>query len=68
MVTDVPRRLVTVRWTAAGHMRGGFLGLPPTDELVTFTGIEIIRVSGGQVIERWGEWDEGSIVAQIRDR
>jgi hypothetical protein len=30
--------------------------------------IEIIAIRDGQVTERWGEWDEGEIQAQVGGR
>ncbi len=65
LAIDDSRSLVTIRWTADGHMRGRFLGATPTGQRVVFTGVEIVRVSGELVAERWGEWDEGAILVQI---
>ncbi|WP_082312570.1 ester cyclase [Chelatococcus sp. GW1] len=65
LAVDVSKGLVTIRWSATGHMHGRFLGVEPTGRLVGFSGIEIIRVGEGQVVDRWGEWDEPSIREQI---
>jgi predicted ester cyclase len=66
LIASPVRGLVTVRWSAAGTHRGPFLGFAPTGRRVAFTGIEIIRIDGGRVVERWGEWNGAEIVEQLR--
>ena len=44
---------VVSRWTAQGTHRGDFLGIAPTGEEVTVTGIEFDRVAGGRIEEAW---------------
>src|SRR6516225_9789685 len=39
MAIDEARSLVTIRWSAVGHMRGGFLGARPAGQCVSFHGI-----------------------------
>lgn len=65
LVVDEMRSLVAICWSASGHMRGRFLGVEATGQRVVFTGIEVLKVRGGQVTERWGEWDEAAIRSQI---
>lgn len=65
MAIDEARALVAIGWSALGHMQGGFLGASPTGRHVTFHGIEIIAIRDGRVTERWGEWDEQAIRAQL---
>jgi len=65
LVVDEGRALVSIRWSAVGHMRGEFLGAAPSGRCVSFKGIEIIAVRGGRIVERWGEWDEAAIREQI---
>ena len=48
---------VAVRWTDRGTDTGGFWGRPPTGKEVLLTGIDLIRVEGGRIVERWGEYD-----------
>ena len=64
-VVDVAAGRVTVRWSATGTHRGTFLGAPPTGRLIAFKGIEIIRIEGGLIAERWGEWDGISLLEQM---
>lgn len=44
---------VATRWTARGTHQGAFLGIPPTGERVTVSGIEFSRVVGGRIDEAW---------------
>lgn len=66
LVVDTTSDLVSIKWTATGTMQASFMGFEPAGQHVCFEGIEIIRIEGRQVVERWGEWNEGAIVAQLR--
>ena len=44
---------VVSRWTAQGTHTGDFLGIAPTGEEVTVTGIEFDRVGGDRIEEAW---------------
>lgn len=48
---------VAVRWTDTGTDTGGFWGRPPTGKQVLLTGIDVIRVMNGRIVERWSEYD-----------
>ncbi len=65
LVIDETSGKIAVRWTAAGTHQGIFLGVEATGKLVTFRGIEIVRIENGQLIERWGEWDGIDLLAQL---
>ncbi len=45
--------MVATRWTARGTHQGDFVGIPPTGERVTVSGIEFSRVIGGRIDEAW---------------
>jgi steroid delta-isomerase-like uncharacterized protein len=55
-----------VRWTATGTHEGDQLGVPATHRSVRMTGIDIIRVENGQIVERWGEWNGLELMQQIK--
>lgn len=57
LVVDVEAQRVAVRWSAVGTNRRAYLGVGPTHRRTRITGIEIVVVRGGRVVERWGEWD-----------
>ena len=65
LVVDTATATVAIRWTATGTHRGDFLGAAPTGRRITFRGIEIIRIAGGRITERWGEWDGLDLLDQL---
>ena len=56
---------VAWRWTFRGTQRGEFQGLPPTGKPVALTGISILRVAGGQVVESWHNADTLGLLQQL---
>ena len=56
---------VVVRLTMTGTHTGEFMGLPPTGKPVTMSGIEMFRLAGGQIAERWAEFDMMSLMQQL---
>ncbi len=57
--------LVSMRWTATGHHRGSFQGIPPTGKFCTLTGMSIYRFENGKIIERWVVNDDLGMLAQL---
>lgn len=53
--------------TETGTQRGKFFGVPPTGRRVAFHGIETLRIAGGLIVERAGEWDGTEILRQITE-
>ena len=49
-----------------GTHEGDQLGVPVTHRSVRMTGIDIIRVENGQIVERWGEWNGLELMQQIK--
>lgn len=66
LIVDRSAGMVAIRWKAKGTHRGVFMGKAPTGRSIRFQGIEIIRVEGGRIRERWGEWDGISLIAQLQ--
>ena len=56
---------VVLRWSSSGTHSAAFMGVPATGKRITFTGIDIYRVAGGQLAERWDEWNSGEVLAQL---
>jgi predicted ester cyclase len=56
---------VVVRWTATGTHQGDQLGVPATGKRVRLTGIDILRIEEGRVVERWGETNGLEMMQQI---
>jgi predicted ester cyclase len=58
--------LTVVRWSGVGTHQGGQMGVPPTHRRVHFSGIDILRISGGKVVEHWGETNGLEVMQQIQ--
>ena len=56
---------VVLRWTWGGTHTGEFWGIPPTGRQVAVTGISILRIVGGKIVEEWGEMDNMGLMAQL---
>ena len=56
---------VVARWSSRGTHRGEFMGLPPTGKVATSTGITILRVAGGKIIESWQNLDLLGLLQQL---
>jgi predicted ester cyclase len=54
-----------VRWTAVGTHDGDLLGIPATHREVRMTGIDILRIADGLIVERWGETNALQTMQQI---
>jgi steroid delta-isomerase-like uncharacterized protein len=52
-ITDVVAEgsKVVIWYTVEGTHRGEFEGVPPTNRHVTWTGVDLLRVSGGRIVE-----------------
>jgi predicted ester cyclase len=48
---------VAYRWTGRGTHEGELMGIAPTGNAVTFRGIDVLRIEGGKVVERWSEYN-----------
>jgi predicted ester cyclase len=56
---------VVVRLSVSATQQGAFMGLPPTDMHVRLTGIDIMRIAGGKIVEHWGEMNMLSMLQQL---
>jgi predicted ester cyclase len=48
---------VMTRWTFHGTQQGEFLGIPPTNKGITYSGINIFQVVDGKLIQGWDIFD-----------
>jgi steroid delta-isomerase-like uncharacterized protein len=55
-----------IRWSCRAKHTGTGLGLPPSGKTVQFTGITVLRASGGKVVEAWQNWDMLGMMEQIQ--
>ncbi len=56
---------VAARCTVRGRHRGDSLGFAATDRPTEFTGICIVRVRGGKIVEAWNNFDFMSMFRQL---
>ena len=56
---------IVARTTMTGTHQGDFFGIPPTGRSVTLTGVHIMRVADGRVIEHWGSNDDLGMMRQL---
>jgi steroid delta-isomerase-like uncharacterized protein len=56
---------VVTRWTGQGTQQGELMGISPTDNQVTVTGIEFDRVSDGKMQETWVNYDALGMMQQL---
>ena len=57
--------LVATRWTGTGTHDGELAGIPPTGKRVTLPGMEIVRISGGKLVEGWEGYDSMNLMRQL---
>jgi len=56
---------VVARWTARGTHQGEAMGRPPTGKVVTWTGMNFMRVLNGQLAEDYEELDTLGLMQQL---
>jgi len=56
---------VVSRWTARGTHRGVLMGIEPTGNEVTIEGIDVLRVAGGRIAERWSRTNDLEMMRQL---
>ncbi len=57
--------LVVERFTASGTHRGELMGAAPTGRTLVLTGIQIFRIEGERIVERWGRLDDAGLFRQL---
>jgi steroid delta-isomerase-like uncharacterized protein len=56
---------LALRWTATGTHNGEFMGLPPTGNHMTVTGISFARFADGKFAEEWSVYDTLGMMEQL---
>jgi steroid delta-isomerase-like uncharacterized protein len=56
---------VVTHWSAAGTHKGEFKGIPATGNKVTFTAMDIDKISNGKFVECWTHMDELGLMQQL---
>ena len=53
------------RWSATMTHRGDQLGVPATGKSVRITGISMVRIVKGKIVEGWDNWDQLTMMQEI---
>lgn len=65
VVSDGDR--VVVRWTATGTHQGEFVGVPATGRHARWTGIDLVRLEEGRIVELWASADGAGLFEQLTE-
>lgn len=57
---------ICVRWSCTAGHAGDGLGVAATGVTIHVTGISILRVAGGKLVEGWQNWDMLGMMEQIK--
>ena len=56
---------VAARFTMRGSHQGNFMGIPPTGNTIVVQAMNFYRLSGGQIVEEYGQPDLLGLLQQI---
>ena len=56
---------VTARCSVRGKHEGDFRGIAPTQSPVDFTGMTIVRIANGKIVEAWNNFDFMTMNKQV---
>jgi steroid delta-isomerase-like uncharacterized protein len=60
------RDMIAVHWTVTGTHTGTVTGLPPASgRAIELTGLTMVRVSDGLIVEGWDDYDAASLMRQL---
>jgi steroid delta-isomerase-like uncharacterized protein len=57
--------VVVERFTASGTHRGELMGVPGTGATIVLKGIQVFRIEGAKIVERWGQLDQMGLARQL---
>ncbi|NMH92478.1 ester cyclase [Pseudonocardia bannensis] len=57
--------IVVERFTAGGTHRGELMGAQPTGRTIVLAGVNMFRIDGDRILERWGRLDELGLLRQL---
>jgi len=57
--------IVVERFTATGTHSGVLMGVQPTGRTIVLAGINVFRIAGDKIVERWGRLDEVGLLRQL---
>ncbi len=63
MIAEGDKVVARISWS--GTHQGEFMGIAPTGNRVEVSGIDIVRITDGKVVERWGNFDDLGMMQQL---
>ena len=57
--------IVVEVFTASGTHRGELMGVPGSGKTLTLRGINVFRIDGDRIVERWGRLDQLGLFQQL---
>jgi steroid delta-isomerase-like uncharacterized protein len=57
--------VVVEMFTASGTHRGELFGVPGTGRTLSLRGVNVWRIDGGRIVERWGYLDQLGLLQQL---
>lgn len=57
--------IVVERFTASGTHHRELMGAQPTGKTIVLPGINVFRIDGDRIVERWGRLDELGLLRQL---
>ena len=57
--------VVVERFVASGTHQGELMGVAPTGSSLVLEGMQIFRIRGDKIVERWGRLDEMGLARQL---
>jgi steroid delta-isomerase-like uncharacterized protein len=65
MIVDAANETISSRTTTTGTHQNELMGIPPTGRQIRVPGVDLARLSGGLIAERWGGLDTFSLLKQL---
>jgi predicted ester cyclase len=56
---------VAEHFTAMGTHQGSVMGEVPTGKEIRLHGMQVFRIAGGRIVERWGVLDQLGLLQQL---
>ena len=56
---------IVVRWTATGTQQGEMFGHAASGTPLSYSGIDILRIEEGKIVERWIEYGSLTLLRQV---
>lgn len=57
--------IVTLHWSTTGRHVGRYGEIEATGKAIVMTGIDLLRIEGGRIVECWSMWDGLSVFDQM---